>query len=109
VARISKEKAVETAARFEELKKELLTSNKQFRDDVAFYEAKLSLAMELSNTRKEVGLLQGQLAELSGKDQGSIARIETMKVNPTLKVIAEIAMGMNKKVKITFEDIGNEE
>jgi DNA-binding XRE family transcriptional regulator len=109
MARISKEKAVETAKRFEALKKELLTSNKQFRDDVAFDEAKLSLAMELINTRKKAGLLQGQLAELSGKDQGTIARIETMKVNPTLKVIAEIAMAMNKKVHITFEDIDNEE
>lgn len=105
MARISKEKAVETAKRFEKLKKEFLTSSKQFRDDFAFDEAKISLAMELSNQRKEAGLLQGQLAELAGKDQGTIARIETMKVNPTLKVISEIAMAMNKKVVIHFEDV----
>ncbi|MGL4333780.1 MAG: helix-turn-helix domain-containing protein [Lactococcus garvieae] len=105
MARLSKEKAVETAERFEKLKKELLTSSKQFRDDFAFDEARISLAMELLNQRKEAGLLQEQLAELAGKDQATIARIETMKVNPTLKVISEIAMAMNKKIVITFEDV----
>lgn len=58
-----------------------------------------------ARTTKEAGLLQGKLAELAGKDQGTIARIETMKVNPTLKVISEIAMAMNKKVVIHFEDV----
>lgn len=56
-------------------------------------------------TRQEKALTQGQLAELAGKDQGTIARIETMKVNPTLKMIAEIAMAMNKKVTLVFEEI----
>ncbi|GAB7391589.1 hypothetical protein LGFR6_22120 [Lactococcus garvieae] len=105
MARVSKEKAAETAKRFEKLKKELFTSSKQFRDDFAFDEAKINLAMELSKQRKEIGLTQGQLAELAEKDQGTIARLETMKVNPTLKVISEVAIAMNKKVTIVLEDV----
>ena len=104
MARISKAKSEETAKRFEALKKELLHTNKAYRDDLALSEAKMNLAMELMNKRHEANLLQGQLAALAGKEQGTISRIERMDVNPTLKVIAEIAMAMNKKVVIRFED-----
>lgn len=102
--RVSRAKVEETNKSFEALKKELLRTDKRFRNDLAFDEVKIQLGMEMVNARHERNILQRQLANLAEKDQGLISRIERMEVNPTIKVIAEIAMAMNKKVVIHFED-----
>lgn len=102
--RVSRAKVEETNKSFEALRKELLRTNKRFRNDLAFDEVKIQVAMEMVNARHERNILQRQLAKLAERDQGLISRIERMEANPTLKLIAEIAVAMNKKVVIRFED-----
>ncbi len=85
--------------------KELFEMDKDYREDWAFSEAKRELALNLNTARLEKGLTQQELADLSGKKRQNIGAIERESVNPSIKSLAEIAVAMNKKLVISFEDI----
>lgn len=85
--------------------KELFEMDKDYREDWAFSEAKRELAINLNKVRLEKGLTQQELADLSGKKRQNIGAIERESVNPSIKSLAEIAVAMNKKIVINFEDI----
>ena len=54
------------------------------------------------DARREKGLTQKQLAELSGLRQSNISRIETGKVTPDIATLQAIARGLDKELKIEF-------
>lgn len=87
---------------------ELFEMDKDYREEWAFLEAKRELALNLNTARLEKGLNQRELGDLSGKKRQNISAIERGHVNPSIKLLAEIAVAMNKKLVISFEDIENE-
>ncbi|MDR0436239.1 MAG: helix-turn-helix domain-containing protein [Propionibacteriaceae bacterium] len=62
----------------------------------------LQLAVALADMRREQGLTQRQLAELSGKPQSTIARIENGSMNASLKLLIEIAASVGRRVQVRF-------
>ena len=63
---------------------------------------KLDVAVALSELRHEMGLTQREFAELVGKQQSVIARIEKGTMSPSFNLINEIAVASGKKVELTF-------
>lgn len=76
--------------------------------DAAFNEAfekeseRLDIAIAIMKLREEEGLTQQQLAEKVGKPQSTIARIENGTLNPSYKLLNDIAHGIGRKLEITF-------
>lgn len=64
---------------------------------------RLDLAVKLTNLRKSAGLTQKDLAEIIGKPQSTISRIETGQMNPSMELVAEIANGLGKKFVPEFK------
>lgn len=52
--------------------------------------------------RKERGLTQKQLSELTGISQADISRIENGTRNPSLEMIKRLAIGMGMRLKLEF-------
>ena len=63
---------------------------------------RLEVAVALIKLREEEGLSQRQLAEISGKPQSTIARIENGSMNASLGVLREIAESVGKRVDLRF-------
>ena len=61
------------------------------------------LVCNLTKLRKEKGLSQKKLAELADVDQPSIARIESGKHMPSLKMLVKLLNVMGYKIKFVKE------
>lgn len=70
---------------------------------MAIEEAKLNVALQLTELRKSAGLTQKQLAQKIGKPQSTISRVETGEMNPSIELVIELAQGLDKKVVLNFE------
>ena len=64
-----------------------------------------AFAANVRRLRKERGLTQERLAELSDLHMTDIARIETQGRDPGVKVIAKIARGLSCKTAELFEGV----
>ena len=62
-------------------------------------------AANVRRLRKERGLTQERLAELSDLHMTDIARIETQGRDPGVKVVAKIACGLNCPISDLFEGV----
>lgn len=65
---------------------------------------KLSVAGLFLECRKERGLTQQQLANVSGVDRANIARFENTNYNPTVEMLTRLAASMGKKLVISLEE-----
>ena len=63
---------------------------------------RLDIAIAIMKLREEEGLTQQQLAEKVGKPQSTIARIENGTLNPSYKLLNDIARGIGRKLEISF-------
>ena len=52
--------------------------------------------------RKEKGLTQQQLAEITGIQQADISRLENGTGNPSLRTLKRLAAGMGMQLKLEF-------
>ncbi len=59
-----------------------------------------ALGASLAEARRERGLKQRELAELSGVDQGDISRIERGVLAPTTPTLLRLAEGLNARITI---------
>lgn len=59
--------------------------------------------------RKEQGLTQKQLSELTGISQADISRIENGTRNPSLEMIKRLATGMGMRLKLEFIPVSKKE
>lgn len=57
---------------------------------------------EFKKTRQELGLTQADIAQKSGIDRSTIAKIETGSRNTTIGSLLILAEAMDKKLKINF-------
>lgn len=83
------------------------TLNEQLKDPVFKkeyddLELEFQVIRAIIDARKEMGLTQKQLSELTGITQADISKIENGNANPSLKTLQRLASAMGKKVKISF-------
>ncbi|WP_050183420.1 helix-turn-helix domain-containing protein [Domibacillus robiginosus] len=69
-----------------------------------FSEEEKAFIQHLVCERKKRKLTQGGLAKIIGADQAAIARLETMRVNPTLKTIINILDAMDMQLVIVEKE-----
>ena len=62
----------------------------------------MQLGMRIKQCRKQKGISQLQLAHLVQKDQQSIQRLESGKVNPSYYYLMEICTGLDIDIKEFF-------
>ncbi len=67
---------------------------------VEVFDRTYALGASLLEARRERGLKQRELAELSGVDQGDISRIERGVLAPTTPTLLRLAEGLNARVTI---------
>lgn len=68
---------------------------------------RLQIAVEVWNLRDNLGMTQREFANLVDKPQSTIARIESGSMNPSFKVLTEIAEATNQELTVKFEPITN--
>ncbi len=54
--------------------------------------------------RKELGMTQQQLADISGVARPNITRFESGKGNPSIDMLIRIALSMGMKIDLTMEE-----
>lgn len=85
--------------------KQYVMSDPEWR--VAYEEADATreAARALARARREAGLSQAELAELSGTAQAVISRIECGVVSPSLDTLSKIAKGLGMRPVIALEPL----
>ena len=73
-----------------------------FKKEYDDLEPEFQIIRAMMDARKEMGLTQKQLSELTGIAQADISKIENGNANPSLKTLQRLAAAMDKKVKISF-------
>jgi len=66
---------------------------------------RLQVAVEVRNLREQFGMTQREFANLVGKPQSTIARIESGKMNVSIDVLNEIATATKQKLTVKFEPV----
>lgn len=64
-----------------------------------------AFAANVRQLRSQRGLTQEQLAERSGLHMTDIARIETLRRDPGIKVVAKIAHGLDVQASVLLEGV----
>ena len=73
-----------------------------FKKEYDELEPEFAIINAIIDARKEMGLTQKQLSELTGITQADISKLENGNVNPSLKTLQRLAAAMGKTVKISF-------
>ena len=73
-----------------------------FKKEYDELEPEFQIIRAIIDARKEMGLTQKQLSELTGITQADISKIENGNANPSLKTLQRLASAMDKKLKISF-------
>jgi DNA-binding XRE family transcriptional regulator len=80
---------------WEEVRKEIFTA-----EEIAESDLRVSIIRELIKARKEKGISQYKLEELSGVKQSSIARLERGNINPTIETLQKILAPLGKRLAV---------
>jgi len=80
---------------WEDVRKEIFT-----KEEVAESDLRVALVGELIKARKEQGISQKKLEELSGVKQPIIARMETGSTNPNLDTVLKVLAPLGKTLYI---------
>ncbi|MCI6697022.1 MAG: helix-turn-helix transcriptional regulator [Erysipelotrichaceae bacterium] len=73
-----------------------------FKKEYDDLEPEYDIINAMIKVRKEKGLTQKQLSELTGISQSDISRIENGTKNPSLEMIKSLATGMGMRLKLEF-------
>ena len=73
-----------------------------FKREYDELEPEFAIINAIIDARKEMGLTQKQLSELTGITQADISKLENGNANPSLKTLQRLAAAMGKSVKISF-------
>ena len=73
-----------------------------FKKEYDDLEPEYDIINAIIKARKEKGLTQKQLSELTGISQADIPRIENGTRNPSLEMIKRLATGMGMRLKLEF-------
>ena len=86
---------------WKEFKKELL-KDPEFKKEYEKLEPEYRIIRQMLALRRKKSLTQEQLAKLTGAKQSSIARVESGKHNPSLRLLEKIAEALDTKLDIRF-------
>ncbi|MCL2560000.1 MAG: helix-turn-helix domain-containing protein [Turicibacter sp.] len=90
-----KNKYIESLRTWEEVRKELFTP-----EELAASELQVALMIQIARARKEKGITQKKLEEMSGVRQPVIARMETGATSPRLDTVMKVLAALGKKLVI---------
>ena len=76
--------------------------NPEFAQIVEQENINLEVAVKVRDLRANMGLSQREFANLIGKPQSTIARIENGSMNASTKILFEIAQATNQRLTIQF-------
>jgi len=76
--------------------------NPEFAKIVEQENINLEVAVKVRDLRANMGLSQREFANLIGKPQSTIARIENGSMNTSTKILSEIAQATNQRLTIQF-------
>jgi len=65
-------------------------------------EPEFAIMQAIVSARKESGLTQQKLSEITGINQADISRLEKGNGNPSLRTLQRLAAGMNMRLKLEF-------
>ena len=88
-------KSIDDMTTWKQLKKELLTEV-----EIEQLDARVELTRQIINARKERGISQKKLEELSGVSQPVIARFEKGKTIPKIETIIKLLAPLGKTLKV---------
>ena len=77
-------------------------NNPDFAKIVEQENINLEVAVKVRDLRENMGMSQREFANLIGKPQSTIARIENGSMNASTKVLSEIAQATNQRLTIQF-------
>lgn len=83
--------------------KEKSAKNPKFKRAVEEQNQRMDAAIAVHHLREELGLSQRGLADLVGKPQSTIARIELGSINVSIDTLRAIGKKVNKRLVIKFE------
>jgi DNA-binding XRE family transcriptional regulator len=86
----------------DELIQEECENSAEFAAEFRRESERLDAAVALIKLREEVGMTQRQLAAATGKTQSTIARIENGNMNPSVKLLSEIATALGRRLEYRF-------
>lgn len=98
-----KEKGAIVMSKVKDYIRENSLKNPKFKRQIEVDNAKLDFAVRLAEQRKKAGMTQEELAKKIGKPQSTISRIETGEMNPTIELIIEISIGLDKQLSVEFK------
>lgn len=74
----------------------------EFKKEYEALEPEFAVIRAILDARKESGITQKQLSELTGIAQGDISKLENGSANPSVKTLERIATALGKRLKIEF-------
>ena len=80
---------------WQEVRKEIFTE-----EEIKDSDLRVSIIRELIKARREQGISQYQLGELSGVKQSAIARLERGNINPTIDTVQKLLAPLGKKLAV---------
>ncbi|USS86314.1 helix-turn-helix transcriptional regulator [Fructilactobacillus cliffordii] len=78
------------------------SKDSKFKRDFEEADMRTEAALAVRSLREQLGLTQAEFAELVGKPQSTISRIETEEMNPTFKLLEEIGAKTNRRLNIKY-------
>lgn len=75
-------------------------TNPEYVEEYERLESQFAILNALLTARKEAGLTQKQLADLMGKRQSTIARLESGTHDPKIKTLHQVAKALGKELNI---------
>ena len=74
----------------------------EFKKEYDALEPQFAVIKALLDARREKGITQKELAELTGIAQGDISKLENGSANPSIKTLNRVAAALGKTLKIEF-------
>lgn len=92
---------MEKYIKFEDIKAQWM-QDKDFQEAYDNLEIEYEIALELMRTRVKLGLTQEEIALRMGTTQSVIARLESGKILPSVKTLANFAKATGKHLHFSF-------
>jgi len=93
---MAKNAYIESLTTWDDVEKELFTP-----EELAASDLRVALMIQIARARKENGITQKKLEEMTGIRQPVIARMETGATSPRLDTVMKVLAALGKKLVIT--------
>ena len=71
--------------------------------DVKHYKAYIQIGLNILHYRKEQGITQEQLADMTGYSRNQIQRVETANAKPTVALLLDVSEALNVPLEKLLE------